>query len=93
MRKQGVFSALEYYVKKSPDLIDSKFLYRELNKYQIIAKNDPETKFKFKILVQDNVKNLVISYYKILADRSSAYEVIKSIEDFSFNENKIHYLE
>ena len=58
-----MLKALEYYIKKPIDSIDSKFLFKELHKFQIQSKEAPGSKFQFQKFVHDNVQKLVCFYY------------------------------
>ena len=58
-RLRGDLAALVNYIKKPVDLLDSKFLFRELRKLQVLAKDDPHLKTKFQSFVQENVQKLV----------------------------------
>ena len=62
-RLNGILLALEYYIRKPVDNIDSKFLFREIHKFQIFSSDDPYKMSSFRKFVEENVQKLVLQSY------------------------------
>jgi len=84
--------ALDYYMRKDVSTISSRFLFLMIKMYKERYTLDRHVE-GLRRFISANISKLVVCAEQVFLDKDKTYELIKNMEGFSFEFDKLHYLE